>query len=183
LFCSDLKAANVMLSVKGEIKLSTRSLLPISRSIVLADVRVTVDFGLAVDLSAGPKVEMCGSPFWMPPEMIFKKPHSFPVDIWSMAVSIIELANKRPPNSDSAVRAMFTSAVIRPPSLDKPEKWSEDFHNFLGRCLVVDPAKRATASELLQHPFLNKAASTAEMMRILKEVFVSTHLSETAAFL
>lgn len=52
----------------------------------------------------GGKVELCGSPFWLPPEMILKQPHNTAVDIWSMAVCLLELANKKAPNSDSALR-------------------------------------------------------------------------------
>lgn len=31
---------------------------------------------------------------------------------------------------------------------------SEELRNFLGRCLRKDPSERATAKELLSHPFI-----------------------------
>ena len=58
-------------------------------------------------------MELCGSPFWLPPEMILKKPHGTSCDIWSMAVCLLELANKKAPNSDSALRVR---AAFLPPS-------------------------------------------------------------------
>ena len=46
----DLKNLNIMLSVNADVKI--------------------IDFGLAVDMSTGPRVQMVGSPLWMAPEMI-----------------------------------------------------------------------------------------------------------------
>lgn len=43
-FDSDMKAPNVMMSFNSSIKI--------------------IDFGLAIDMSNGPKTEMAGSPFW-----------------------------------------------------------------------------------------------------------------------
>jgi serine/threonine protein kinase len=57
----DLKSANVMMSVEGEIKL--------------------IDFGLCADVSEGERTQMVGSPFWMPPEMIRREPHGCPVHL------------------------------------------------------------------------------------------------------
>jgi serine/threonine protein kinase len=57
----DLKSANVMMSIDGDIKL--------------------IDFGLCADVSEGERVQMLGSPFWMPPEMIHRKPHGCAVSL------------------------------------------------------------------------------------------------------
>jgi serine/threonine protein kinase len=42
------------------------------------------------------------------------------------------------------------------PTLKEPARWSVEFVSFVERCLVVDPSKRATAAELLDHPFFKK---------------------------
>lgn len=34
----------------------------------------------------------------MPPEMIKRVRHSYPADIWSFGISLLELANNKPPN-------------------------------------------------------------------------------------
>ena len=38
-----------------------------------------------------------------------------------------------------------------------PEKWSSDFQDFLKRCLNKDENLRQTASQLLEHEFLQGA--------------------------
>jgi serine/threonine protein kinase len=42
----------------------------------------------------------------------------------------------------------------------KPKRWSAEFKDFIACALVKDPAKRATAAALLEHPFVKAAAST-----------------------
>ena len=37
-----------------------------------------------------------------------------------------------------------------PPTFKKPEKWSDDFIDFVTKCLVKIPDDRASATQLLQ---------------------------------
>jgi serine/threonine protein kinase len=104
----DLKNQNIMLSVEGGVKL--------------------IDFGLAVDMSEGPRFGMVGSPLWMAPEMIRGDAYMYSVDIWSFIVCMCELANQQPPNRDNVKRAMFLTATVgleKP--FKKPEMWSKTF--------------------------------------------------------
>jgi len=153
----DLKSANIMMSIQGQVKL--------------------IDFGLCADMSTGFPRHMVGSPFWMPPEMIQGKPHTYAVDIWSFAVSLLEMANQKPPMIESAVKAMFTVAIEGYQQLFiEPDKWSDTFKDFLGLCLKVDPDERATADQLLQHAFIQKADSRSNMEHILRRIFLSNSL-------
>jgi serine/threonine protein kinase len=104
----DLKNQNIMLSIEAGIKL--------------------IDFGLAVDMSEGPRFGMVGSPLWMAPEMIRGDAYMYSVDIWSFIVCMCELANQQPPNRNNVKRAMFLTATVgleKP--FKKPEKWSKTF--------------------------------------------------------
>ena len=37
-----------------------------------------------------------------------------------------------------------------PPSFRNPDKWSQDFIDFVSKCLVKNPEQRALAAELLE---------------------------------
>ena len=59
-----------------------------------------VDFGLAEDVSTGPRYSMCGSALWMSPEMIQGKAYGCPVDIWSFGIVIAEMITGKAPYED-----------------------------------------------------------------------------------
>lgn len=155
----DLKSGNIMMTIKGQIKL--------------------IDFGLCVDVAPGPRNDMVGSPFWMAPEMVGRRPHSTPVDIWSFAISLLELANKDPPHRKSSIKCMFTFGTVGcPDPLNEPAKWSPTFKDFLAQCLQVDPAQRATARQLLRHPFVLKTAAQKQMAHLINQIFMQTAISQ-----
>lgn len=150
----DLKNLNVMFTIHAEVKL--------------------IDFGLCADLSKGPTISMVGSPFWMAPEMIRGDFHSYPVDIWSFMVCMLELANRRPPDSRNVKRALFQHAIhgLGPDAgLEQRANWSEDFFQFLSAGEHMNPDERSTAKELLRHPFLQQATTREHMTKILSQIF------------
>jgi len=159
----DLKSGNVMLTTRGELKL--------------------IDFGLTVEISKC-RVHMVGIPFWMPPEMIQCKPHGYPADIWSFAICLIEMADKKPPNRKARIRAMFVSATEGlKPYVDEQTHYSEQFKDLLHRCLELDPAKRATPEDLLSHPFIVQASTQKVMEDILRQIFLSRAFENSGMFI
>lgn len=87
-------------------------------------------------------------------------PYSNAVDVWSVGITAIELAEKDPPLSQmNPMRALMQIPLRNSPKLAESEKWSPDFHNFLELCLEKDPRKRATIDQLLTHPFVNVSKS------------------------
>lgn len=46
---------------------------------------------------------------------------------------------------------------------------SPSLKGFLDRLLVRDPAQRATAAELLKHPFLAKAGPPASIVPLMRQ--------------
>ena len=59
---------------------------------------------------------------------------------------------------------MFLITTKELPTLQAPEQWSEELREFQQCCLQKDPETRPTASELLHHPFLEKACDKSELL-------------------
>jgi p21-activated kinase 1 len=70
-----------------------------------------------------------------------------------------ELAEGEPPYVDvPPMRALYLIVSSGIPPISNPETRSPEMLDFLDQCLMVDPAKRASAEVLLGHPFLKTAA-------------------------
>uniref|UniRef100_A0AAQ4Q235 non-specific serine/threonine protein kinase n=1 Tax=Gasterosteus aculeatus aculeatus TaxID=481459 RepID=A0AAQ4Q235_GASAC len=73
---------------------------------------------------------------------------------------IIRLRNKT---------AIFMIPTNPPPTFRKPELWSDDLTDFVKKCLVKNPEQRATATQLLQHPFISLAKPVTILRDLITE--------------
>jgi len=136
----DLKSANLLMQQDGTLKLA--------------------DFGVAGELSAtvSRRHTMIGSPYWMSPEVIEDAGHDQKADIWSLGITIIELAEIDPPHFEvGPMRVVFIIPNNPPPELKHKEDYSPALSKLIERCLVKDPEKRASADELLEMPYITEA--------------------------
>eukprot|EP01126_Amoeba_proteus_P006094 TRINITY_DN12111_c0_g1_i5.p1 TRINITY_DN12111_c0_g1~~TRINITY_DN12111_c0_g1_i5.p1 ORF type:complete len:1164 (-),score=355.10 TRINITY_DN12111_c0_g1_i5:39-3413(-) len=113
----------------------------------------------------------------MAPEVILNKTRPTPywnaIDVWSIGITAIELAQKDPPLSQmNPMRALVQIPLRSSPKLLEPEKWSSEFSDFLSLCLEKDPKKRATIEMLLKHPFLTKPATRDVMIPLIQKVAI-----------
>eukprot|EP00128_Syssomonas_multiformis_P008978 Colp12_sorted_trinity150504_noHs@29465 len=148
----DIKAGNILLNTKGEPKLA--------------------DFGVSGQLTdtINKRNTVIGTPFWMAPEVIQEIGHDVKADIWSLGITIIEMAEGKPPYAEvHPMRAMFMIPSKPPPTLHNPEKWSPALNNFIARCLVKNPAERASAEELLKDPFIVGAKGGSVLTDAIEE--------------
>lgn len=111
-----------------------------------------------------------GTPFWMAPEVIQEIGYDCLADIWSLGITALEMAEGKPPYGDiHPMRAIFMIPTKPPPSFRDPDRWSSEFIDFVQKCLVKNPEKRATANELLQHEFIKRALSVSIIQKIIQE--------------
>ncbi|RVX66406.1 hypothetical protein B0A52_09636 [Exophiala mesophila] len=108
-----------------------------------------------------PQKTMTGTPMYMSPEVIrgdgpATSRFSGAADIWSLGCVILEMATGRRPWStlDNEWAIMYNIAQGNPPQLPGEDQLSEQGLDFLKRCFERDPAKRSSAAELLQHPWI-----------------------------
>ncbi|CAO3701331.1 unnamed protein product [Rhizopus microsporus] len=148
----DIRSDNILLNLRGEVKLA--------------------DFGHCAQLTSSQphRNSIVGTPYWMAPEVIKGVNYNSKADIWSLGVVILEMAEGDPPYVEHPpLRALFLIASNGLPPLKEPERWSDEFKDFLQLCITEDQHKRPDADTLLKHPFLSSVATTEDMVELIEE--------------
>ncbi|XP_051501831.1 serine/threonine-protein kinase PAK 6-like [Myxocyprinus asiaticus] len=148
----DIKSDSILLSLDGRIKLS--------------------DFGFCAQISKDiPKRKsLVGTPYWMAPEVISKSPYGTEVDVWSLGIMVVEMVDGEPPYfSETPVAAMKRLRDEPAPTVRNDNQVSPVLKDFLDRMLMRDPLERASATDLLEHPFLLQASSPQCLVPLVEQ--------------
>ncbi|KZV64677.1 hypothetical protein PENSPDRAFT_656389, partial [Peniophora sp. CONT] len=144
----DLKAANILTTKNGNVKLA--------------------DFGVSLNLRAmelstqtgkdgkAHSRDVVGTPNWMAPEVIELKGARAKSDIWSLACTVVELLTGRPPYADIANSMTVMLRILEDERPPLPEGCSGPLKDFLELCFRKDPEMRPSAEELFEHEWLKK---------------------------
>ena len=129
----DLKPENILVDNEGHCRLA--------------------DFGLAKE-NIGEKdfaKSFCGSPAYLPPEMLYSKGVSKAADIYQIGAVLYEFLVGFPPYYTENIKELYQS--IRQAKLQVPKYISKEAKDLLNQLLYKRPEKRITLDKVKQHEF------------------------------
>jgi len=129
----DLKPENLLLDHENNIKI--------------------VDFGLS---NKGGEHDLlktaCGSPCYAPPEMVLGKRYKgSPADVWSSGVVLYALLCGYLPFDDPNTTKLYKKITIADYTV--PPYVSQQAKDLISKILCIDPSKRYTISDIMNHPW------------------------------
>jgi len=134
----DIKAENIMIDTNDQVKL--------------------LDFGLSKNARGVTDREICGTPYYMAPEMILGDKYDTQIDNWSLGVMLYYTVSGHLPFNQRTQKELF--AQICYGAVDFPYKEfnfvSDECKDLIRKMLVIDPKKRYTAQQILKHDWFKK---------------------------
>uniref|UniRef100_A0A673H9V9 non-specific serine/threonine protein kinase n=1 Tax=Sinocyclocheilus rhinocerous TaxID=307959 RepID=A0A673H9V9_9TELE len=141
------------------------------------DATMLADFGVSAKntKTLQRRDSFIGTPYWMAPEVVMCEtmkdaPYDYKADIWSLGITLIELAQIEPPHHElNPMRVLLKIAKSEPPTLEQPAKWSMEFKDFLKKALDRNPETRPTTAQLLEHPFVSSVKTNRPLRELVAE--------------
>ncbi|XP_069087832.1 dual specificity mitogen-activated protein kinase kinase 7 isoform X1 [Pleurodeles waltl] len=168
----DVKPSNILLDERGQIKLC--------------------DFGISgrlVDSKA--KTRSAGCAAYMAPERIdppdpTKPDYDIRADVWSLGISLVELATGQFPYINCKTDFEVLTKVLQeePPLLPCNMGFSLHFQSFVKDCLTKDHRKRPKYNKLLEHTFIKHYETLeVDVASWFKDVMAKTESPRTSSIL
>ena len=134
----DIKPSNILLNEQGLIKLC--------------------DFGVSGVLNNSIANTFVGTNSYMSPERIQGGEYTVKSDVWSLGITLIELALAEfpmsPEGGNAGILDLLQFIVNEPAPTLPADRFSAHFQTFCASCLEKDPLLRPTPIQLLSLPFI-----------------------------
>lgn len=131
----DLKPQNILLDRFGYVRLA--------------------DFGLAIECEneLNPAMTFCGSPAYLPPEVLLHKGVWKPADVYSTGATLYELLTGQPPFYTEDIFVLYER--IQAAALPLPNELSEEAKDLLSLLLAREPEARPSIVAVKRHSFFS----------------------------
>lgn len=136
----DIKPQNILLDSHGHVKLC--------------------DFGVSGVVVNSLATTFTGTSYYMAPERIQGHPYSVTSDVWSLGLTLLEVAKGEFPldvdvQGCSPIEVLTLIMTFQPRLEDEDGiVWTSAFRSFIDYCLKKDPSARASPRQMLQHPWV-----------------------------
>ncbi|KAH8554921.1 kinase-like domain-containing protein [Umbelopsis sp. PMI_123] len=152
----DIKPSNILINKAGNIKLC--------------------DLGVSGELINSLAQTFTGTKYYMAPERIKGAQYSVQSDIWSLGLTIIEVAQNAPalppPGQPHLSIFELLDYIVRQPVPTIGNDRSTDCRDFVATCLIKDPNDRPGPKKMLDHPFLKQWSGVeVDIASWIKEVW------------
>ena len=129
----DLKPQNILLDAFGHIRLA--------------------DFGLAKQNATqeNPAMSFCGSPAYLPPEILTQSGLWKPADVYSIGANLFELLTGEPPFFSENINVLYQR--ITNETLKFPQNFNEEAMDLILKTMKRNPEERIKIAEIKQHEF------------------------------
>ncbi|KAL8226477.1 hypothetical protein R6Q57_016309 [Mikania cordata] len=143
----DLKPENFLLSDKSQ-----KALLK------------ATDFGLSVFIQEGKSYrDIVGSAYYVAPEVL-KRKYGKEIDVWSAGVMLYILLSGVPPFWAETEKGIFDE-ILKGEIDFESDPWpsiSASAKNLVQRMLTLDPKKRITSAQVLEHPWIREGGEASD---------------------
>lgn len=155
----DIKPQNILFNDLGQVKLC--------------------DFGVSGEAVNSLATTFTGTSYYMAPERIQGQPYSVTSDVWSLGLTLLEVAQGHSPFDTDKLAAnmppielLMLILTFTPNLRDEPDMgiiWSKSFRSFIDYSLKKDPKERPSPRQMLQHPWmLGQIKKTVNMKKFIQ---------------